>query len=67
MEDKKDGKVAAYVLYLNPLEEYRDALHQFYEKSKDICRNKAHDYFPHATLTSFQLSGVVKTVNLILQ
>jgi len=52
-------KVAAYVVYLNPLGGYREALDRFYEQSRGICVNKAHDYFTHATLTSFQLPSTV--------
>jgi hypothetical protein len=42
-----------YIIYLVPQGELYSLLERYYEESRSVCVNDAHDYLPHCTLTSF--------------
>jgi hypothetical protein len=44
---------ARYILYLVPEGRLYDLLERYYEDTLAVCRNDAHDYLPHCTLTGF--------------
>lgn len=41
------------IVYLIPRGSIKQSLDKYYEESIKLCKNKAHDYFPHVTLTSW--------------
>ena len=42
-----------YIIYLIPLGMVSNKLLEYYESSKNVKINNAHDYLPHSTLCSF--------------
>lgn len=53
MQATRPPGTCKYIIYLVPQGELYALLERYYEESRSVCVNDAHDYLPHCTLTSF--------------